>query len=161
MELLTQSGGIVLLITAVVAFALLALLRRAAPPPYAKRKSLLTAAERRFHGVLRKAAEGWTIFAMVRIADLLEVASDAPQRQAWLNRILSKHIDFVLCDGETLEAVLAIELDDRSHERADRIARDQFVDRAFAAAQLPLLRVKVEPEYDEGALRKKIRKLTR
>ena len=145
---------VVLLICVVVA-----LMRLKSPgPPYEKRKSLLTDSELRFYGVLRKSAEDWAICSMVRIADLIRVKPDTPKRQAWLNRILAKHVDFVLCNPETMEVVLAIELDDRSHQRADRVERDEFVNDAFKAAGLPLLRVKVQEDYDGKELKASIAK---
>ncbi len=71
---------------------------------------------------------------MVRIADLIRVRPKPPKWQSWQNRIHAKHIDFVLCDPETMEAKLAIELDDASHNRRDRVERDKFVDGALSAA---------------------------
>ena len=56
------------------------------------------------------------------------------------NRIHSKHVDFVLCASDTIRVIAAIELDDASHDRPDRVSRDDFLDAAFDAAQLPLIR---------------------
>ncbi len=131
--------------------AIMMLLRMyAVPPPmpYYKRKSLVTKSELRFFKALQKAVlDEWEIFAMVRIADLIQVQKGNPQGRKWLNKILAKHIDFVLCDPMSLEPVLAIELDDASHQRADRIERDEFVNDAMEAADLPLLRIPVEDGY--------------
>ena len=153
-------GPFLILVIALVIVGLVALYRLYdAPPPYEKRQSLLTDSELKFFGVLQDASGDWVICSMVRIADLLRVRAETPQRQAWQNRIHAKHVDFVLCDPKTMEAKLAIELDDRSHERPDRIARDRFVNSALAAAELPLLRVKVQDEYDARDLQRSIRRL--
>jgi hypothetical protein len=88
---------------------------------------------------------------------LIQVRSETPKPQAWRNRIHAKHVDFVLCDHGNLEARLAIELDDPSHDAPDRVRRDDFVDRALAAANLPLLRVKTAKTYDCSQLRRLIR----
>jgi len=64
-----------------------------------------------------------------------------------------KHLDFVVCSRTTLSPVLAIELDDRSHERPDRRARDEFVDAALRAANLPLERVPVRGGYAMSDIR--------
>jgi hypothetical protein len=53
-----------------------------------------------------------------------------------------------LCDRHTLRPQLAIELDDRSHHRPDRVARDVLVNEVFAVAQLPLLHVPVQRSYN-------------
>ena len=116
--------------------------------PYAKKPAIMTANERAFYRALIRAVnDNHDIFAMVRIADLLAVQPNTPKRQSWQNRINCKHIDFVLCDGETQQPVLAIEVDDRSHQRRDRQERDYFVDRAFDAAGLPLLRIEATRSY--------------
>lgn len=86
----------------------------------------------------------------VRIADLLRVKPGEAKRQTWQNRINAKHIDFVLCDPSSLEPVMAIEVDDRSHQRADRRRRDEFVNDAFHAANLPLLRVRAQATYHQN-----------
>jgi hypothetical protein len=46
-----------------------------------------------------------------------------------------------------MQPVLGIELDDSSHQRADRIERDEFVTRVFEAAGLPLLHIPARASY--------------
>jgi hypothetical protein len=133
--------------------------RRMAPAklPYQRRASLLTPAERKFYRVLQGAVLGdWPIFAMVRLADLIQVKAQTRNFRKWFNPIVAKHIDFVLCDPETLEPRLAIELDDATHDTPKRIERDQLVNAALAAAGLPLLRVRVAGSYDLAELRKAV-----
>jgi very-short-patch-repair endonuclease len=102
------------------------------------------------------AREDWLVFSMVRLADIIKVRPKTRKSQSWQNRIFGKHIDFVLCDPETLEVKLCIELDDSSHRRPDRVARDKFVNVALTAAGLSLLRVKVQEKYETALLRKDI-----
>jgi hypothetical protein len=47
-----------------------------------------------------------------------------------------------------MKPLLGIELDDSSHNRNNRQERDDFVDRVFQAAGLPLLRLPVQREYN-------------
>ncbi len=127
--------------------------------PYEKRPRLVTKAELRFYKSLMKAVQDdWEIFAMVRIADILVVKKDTPKRRTWLNKILAKHIDFVLCDPGSLEVRVAIELDDSSHQRKDRQERDEFVDHAFESAGLPLIRFPVKSSYHSREIREIIDK---
>ena len=127
--------------------------------PYKARGKLVTKSELRFYKSLQKAVQDdWEIFAMVRIADLLRVETGEPNRRKWLNKILSKHIDFVLCDPGSLEPVCCIELDDPSHNRPDRVERDIFVNDAFASADLPLLRIPTESSYRAREIRELIDK---
>lgn len=125
--------------------------------PYRSRGRMMTNAEIKFFRSLQQAVQGdLLIFSMVRIADLLRVAEETANKRTWLNRIIAKHIDFVLCHPGTLETMLAIELDDATHERKDRQERDAFVEQAFESADFPLLRIKVASEYDPRALRQMI-----
>jgi hypothetical protein len=127
------------------------------PMPYVMRGSLTTKSELRFYRSLQKAVQDdWEVFAMVRIADLLRVEKEAKQKRKWLNKILAKHIDFVLCDPGSLQPILCIELDDPSHNRPDRIERDIFVNKAFESAGLPLLRVPTQPNYQSREIRELI-----
>ncbi len=124
------------------------------PMPYVRKNYLLSKAERSFFGVLQQAVgtddeDGgrYLIFAMVRLADLVYIRKGTEKWQSWQNKIDRKHIDFVLCDKDTVKPLLAIELDDRSHETQKRQDRDGFVDAALQAAALPLLRVKAKAGY--------------
>ncbi len=147
----------VILIMVLAALKLASLFRRREQLPYARRHRLVTKSELEFYRSLREAVDDdWAIFAMVRIADLLRVEKGSKDYRAWLNKILSKHIDFVLCDHENLEVALGIELDDPSHQRPDRQERDQFVNQAFEDAGLPLLRVETDTSYDSDMLRQLI-----
>jgi hypothetical protein len=142
--------------------ALLLLLKRLLPAralPYVRRGPLLTPAELAFHQVLEEAVgEQYHIMAMVRLAEIIAVKSglDPKERFRALNRITSKHIDFVLCRPSDFAVVCAIELDDASHQRADRIDRDRFLDGAMQAAGIPLLHVKVRQSYAPDELRSAI-----
>ncbi len=132
--------------------------RASTMPPYRKRPYLFSKAERSFYEVLLRAAPAETkLFTKVRMADLIQVRPDARNRRGFQNKINCKHVDFVLCTRDTLSPVLAIELDDRSHRQPDRQARDQFVDQAFAAAGLPLLRIPAQYGYTASELQKMIR----
>ena len=116
--------------------------------------------ELRFYKSLVKAVQDdFEIFAMVRIADLLRVEDGVRQKRTWINKILAKHVDFVLCDPGSLAPVMCIELDDSSHQRADRIRRDEFVDHAFESAGLPLLRIAVQQKYPPREIRELIDQL--
>ena len=80
--------------------------------------ALLTPAERSFFGVLQQALSSeYQIFAKVRLADIVRPVRN-PSRSGWqsaFNRIIGKHVDFVLCDSAHLGVVGVIELDDRTH----------------------------------------------
>ena len=64
------------------------------------------------------------------------------------NRVQAKRIDFLLCDKRTLTPLVAVELDDSSHDSPKRAKRDDFVDKACASAGLAILHFRVRKHYD-------------
>ncbi len=146
--------GLAILVALVLLMQIWALPRNL---PYLARGQLVTKSELKFYKSLSKAVQDdFQIFAMVRIADLLRVEKNNKHRRKWLNKILAKHIDFVLCDPGSLKPLVCIELDDISHQRPERIERDKFVNLAFKSAQLPLLRIPTQPEYRSREIRELI-----
>jgi very-short-patch-repair endonuclease len=129
--------------------------------PFFKRKYLLTTAERRFFDVLRRVVGETLVFPKIRLADLVQADERHVRRKSNFNYIKAKHIDFVICDS-TFSPRVAVELDDKSHQRADRRARDRDVNRILQIASLPILRVPVRRTYDEqeiaGQILAKIRR---
>jgi len=124
--------------------------------PYYGKKALFSAAERSFLGVLEQAVEGrYRVFGKVRLADALGVKGGTPpgERQRALNRLIQKHVDFVLCGPHDLAITALIELDDASHKRADRKARDAFLEKACTAAGVRLLRFPVRERYSLNDIR--------
>ena len=151
-------GGIV--VFEIVAALLIRALRRP-PLPYFSREFLLTPGERPFYAALRTVVPpGMMLCFKVRLCDLIDCAADARRRGYWA-KIAQKHLDFVLADADTTEILLAIELDDRSHERAERRQRDAFLDEALTVAGIPLLRVPTARDYHAGALAASIHGLLR
>jgi very-short-patch-repair endonuclease len=155
MPLLAQNWPLVAFVVGAIVTIVLALLSlRDGPPPYERRGVLLSPAEITFLRALQMAVrEDWLIFSMVRLADIIKVRTKTRKSQSWNSRIQGKRLDFVICDYETLEVKLAIELDDASQPRTDR---DRFVFVALTAAGLPLLRVRAQERYETAALRKDI-----
>jgi len=116
--------------------------------PYEANKYFFTRAENSFFRILYQAVgDRYVIFAKVRLCDVLAVSRGVERRQAHLNRIQSKHLDFVLCEPRNFGIRAAIELDDASHRRTHRVSRDLFVDSAFKAAGLPLLHIPAKRGY--------------
>jgi hypothetical protein len=145
----------------VATLLLLALVWVTARPRYRRQDTLFTAAELSFYRVLDRAVgNDYRIFAKVRMADVV-----SPQRTVFrglwwkaFTKVSSKHVDYLLVQSDTLAIVAAIELDDRSHAQKDRRERDRFVQKAFAQAGIPLLRIQARRDYNVGEVRKRIRK---
>ena len=141
------------LAVAILLFAMLSL--RDGPPPYERRGILLSPGEINFLRTLESAVrEDWLIFSKIRLVDIIKVRPKTRKFQSWQSRLQGQQLDFVLCDYETLEVKLAIELEDPNQSRVARAARNRFVSLALTAAGLPLLRVKLMEKYETAALRK-------
>ena len=118
--------------------------------PYTNRETLFSPAERSFYLALRQAVGSHGIvFAKVRLADLIKPIKglDKKQWQKAFNRISSKHLDYVICDPSDLSVKFVVELDDKSHQRKDRINRDLFLDQACLSAGLNLYRFRARRAY--------------
>ncbi len=124
--------------------------------PFEHAGPLFSPAERSFLGVLEQSVGAeLRVLGKVRLADLIQPAAGLATgpRSAAFNRISRKHVDFVLCDPHTLAVVAVVELDDRSHQRADRRERDAFVDGALAVAGIPILHVPCQRAYSLSEVR--------
>jgi len=108
--------------------------------PFRLRDDFLSGAEISFYHILLSAVgDTLTVCPKVNLGDLFFVSHPERNKAAW-NRISRKHIDFLLCDNRSMRPRVGIELDDSSHAREERQARDAFVQRVFQASGLPLLR---------------------
>ena len=117
---------------------------------YVTRDSLFTPAERSFFGVLENAVgDRFRVFGKVRIADVINVKSASDRTwQSAFNRVSAKHFDFVVCESTTTRVVCAVELDDQSHNRRARVARDELVGAVCNKSGLPLLRIQAQAAYN-------------
>ena len=127
--------------------------------PYRKKWYLLSQAELCFYEVLREAAGAdLQVFPKVRLLDLLWLPDNLSNRQSYMNRVMSKHVDFVFCHRHIVAPMLVIELDDASHGAGGRMARDGFVNAVLQTAELPILRVPVKSSYNPQELADQIQK---
>ncbi len=120
-----------------------------AEPQYRKRPFVMNQGEAAFFHELRKQLPiEYHIFPKMRIADILETTAHGRDYYIQRNKILPKHVDFLICDAH-LHPVMALELNGGSHDRAERAASDTFKVAAFTAAALPLEVVKVGQHFEE------------
>jgi hypothetical protein len=118
--------------------------------PYVPAKRLFSEAERRFLAVLDEAVGAdYRVFGKVRLGDVAQVKSGLGRSaaQGALNRIGSKHFDFVVCRSTDLSIACAVELNDRSHAGKRAQARDEIVAGVCQAIGLPLLTVPARSTY--------------
>ncbi|RTH03920.1 hypothetical protein CSW50_03975 [Thermus scotoductus] len=121
---------------------------------YTLKPSVLTPAKLTFFKVLEGVLPGGVkVWPKVRWIDFLNIRLRGDGRQAALNRVVAKHVDFLLVDAETARPLLVIELDDQSHDREDRQERDRFLEAVMEHVGLPLARVRVRKHYNPEEIR--------
>jgi len=116
--------------------------------PYRLRDDFLSPAELSFYRVLQAALHNRVVLlSKVNLADIFFVLKPS-ENVAYRNKIDRKHVDFLVCDPDSMKPLCGIELDDASHSRTDRRDRDAFVDQVFEDAKLPLVRVRASRTYN-------------
>ena len=111
---------------------------------FSVKTAALSKAEQKFYKMLvQVVGERFIVFSKIRLADVFD-----GRGRGSLNQISQKHIDFLLCSPEDFSPILGIELDDSTHNRKDRINRDEFVNALFTSNGLSIIRVKVKNKYE-------------
>ena len=114
---------------------------------YAKRDYLLSQNELKFYKLLKGITTKYNLLIFTQVT-LYEIINN---KNSWnyadFNKIRSKSIDFVITDVNT-KIKFCIELDDPSHLKEQRIARDNFIDSLFRDLGIKLLRIPVQSYYN-------------
>lgn len=106
---------------------------------------IMTDTEVIFFQKLQKAVPEYLIFGQVQLSRIIQPSEDAANDKAfWFNRICRQSIDYVLVDRDAQTTLLAIELDDWTHNSASRVKADEKKDKALASAGVPIIRFHAE-----------------
>jgi very-short-patch-repair endonuclease len=97
----------------------------------------------------RVVQERYYVFPQVHLSAILDHRVKGQEWKYAFRHINGKSVDYVLCNRDTLEPTYAIELDDYTHDKADRRERDIEVERIFDAANLPLVRFRNKDISDD------------
>lgn len=109
---------------------------------FGRKGSILTQPEGRlYRSLLSAAGSDYAVMAKVRLWDFIWLVNEPPERKQHLSRLSCRHVDFLLCEPQTLKPLMGIELDDNTHKRPEAIEADRYKDELFFAAGLPLLRL--------------------
>lgn len=111
---------------------------------YGSKDYLMTRAENDLFDILKELFQDkYQIFPQVHLSSLLDEKKVKGQNwKAAFRHINGKSVDFVVCDKTYARPLLAIELDDFSHDAEERRSRDVEVERIFENANMPLLRLR-------------------
>lgn len=108
---------------------------------YSSKKYLMTAAENEFFDTLLKSVgDSYYVFPQVHLSAFLYKSKGQAYWRGAQDYIEKMSVDYIICDKKYRKPLLAIELDDKTHDLENRKKRDADVERILANANLPLLR---------------------
>ena len=94
--------------------------------------------------------ERYIICPKVALTDIFTIVRPN-ENVHFYNKIFRKHVDFLLCDPQTLKAAIAVELV-KPIARTETRASDQFVEELFLQAGIPLVHVPLGERYEQSDL---------
>ncbi len=115
----------------------------------------MTDAEVRFFHQLKQAVPEFLIFSQVGLSRLIE-CTDEEDEKFWFNRINRMSVDYVLVDQDGQRVLVAIELDDWSHEDRIRQRADLKKDKALISAGIPMVRFHGEDVVSAAEIRQEL-----
>ena len=122
-----------------------------AQSPYRLREHFLSTPERALLRALQKmVGERYLICPKVALNEIFYIVRPN-ENVHFFNKFFRKHVDFLLCDPETLKPSIGIELVKRASRTEAREA-DQFMGELFLSARLPLVHVQASEHYAEKDL---------
>lgn len=113
---------------------------------------MMTPTEQKIYKVLEnKYGEKYYIFAQVRVVDVLQpnvkkYFTWTKEYKALFWQVSQWHFDYVICHKDDFRIFCALELDDSSHENADRKRRDIILNNVCKDAGVVLKRMWLDYE---------------
>lgn len=118
---------------------------------YTSKSAIMTKTELNFYNKLSSImGEKYYIVPQAHLSTFLD---HKIKKQNWRGAfaiINGKSVDFLICNKENSRPIIAIELDDWTHGREDRLARDELVNRIINESGILLVRFR-EGEWDTPA----------
>lgn len=102
---------------------------------------LLSANEEKNYREIVSVAQAYALYSFTKVRLIDIIHTDDPENVVSINKIIQKHVDFLLCNQDFMP-VCVIEIDDSSHRTAEAIRRDTVKDMALEKAGIPILRSK-------------------
>lgn len=124
--------------------------------PYYSKKPLSEPELILYHRLI-KAMPDNIILAQVQLSRVLGVKKGFNNNE-WNNKINRMSLDFLICNNDS-SIIAAIELDDKSHEKENRIKADTKKNKALEAANIKLIRLNVKSMPDETKIKELLGKV--
>ena len=109
---------------------------------YNRKYAIMTEREQEFYKKLKLiCGDSILIFPQIHLSNLFFHNIKGQNFKAAFKFINKLSVDFVLVDSRNFKTLMAIELDDLTHNEQERIRRDLIVNDIFKKANFPLLRL--------------------
>lgn len=117
--------------------------------PYRVTDNFLTNTERSFYHSLKLCVgDKAVICPKVGLKDIFFIGKGVGKGyMKYFGKIAKKHVDFLLCDPNTMKPLCGIELDDISHTNKKNYERDLFVEKVYKDANFELIRISSKSGY--------------
>ena len=125
---------------------------------YGRRDYLMSQSESIFLKTLFDVVgDDYHVFPQVHLSAILDEKKVKGQNwKAAFRHINGKSVDYVICDKRSIKPLLAVELDDWSHDAQDRRDRDAEVERILQGAGLPIVRFDKRKGLNKEDIKKRI-----
>lgn len=121
---------------------------------YKRKDFIMSRAEHDFFDILIEiVGDKYYVFPQIHLATILDHKIVGQNWRGAFRHIDEKSVDYIICDKVYIKPLLAIELDDRSHERKDRIKRDIEVERILNEAKFPFLRFENHGSFNKEEIK--------
>lgn len=120
---------------------------------FTKKEYLLTQNELKLYKLIKQITDKLELNLFCQVA-MYELVNCKDFKD--FNRIKSKSIDFVITE-KNCKIKCCIELDDNTHNRKNRIKRDNLVNKIFERTNTKLIRIPVQSYYNMAELEEKIK----
>lgn len=125
---------------------------------YRRKDFLMSRSENDFFNVINRAiGDNFYVFPQIHLSEILDHRVKYQNYEHALRYINQKSVDYVICDREYRRPLLAIELDDPSHDNDERKLRDVNVEYMLSEARIPLLRFRNVSRVSEEENMQRIR----
>lgn len=120
---------------------------------YSRKRYIMTSAENNLFRLLKELlGDKYEVLPQVHISTFIDHKVGRQDYRAALSVVQRKSVDYLICTREYCNPLLAIELDDKTHQTTERVRRDALVKEIFADAGMPLLRIKWQSSYNAQEL---------
>lgn len=121
---------------------------------YVRKKQLLTPPEQELYAVLKKInPDRYEVIPQMALVNVIDKKTNASYRNE-----LFRVCDFCFVDKRTFEPLLLVELNDSSHNRADRAERDEKVAAICEDAGLPLVTFWMDDDISPSTVKRAVKR---